>query len=115
MIEYSRFCLQYCTIFINFLSRLETINEPKLVTPRTSHSASKSPLDYPTVQVWLKAIKMEQYIPNFQSQGLLTPQDCLLLTESDIRESLGILISSHVNKIMNNIKNAQKTMPVPYL
>lgn len=78
-------------------------------------SVPKSPIDYPTVQAWLEAIKMEQYIPNFQSQGVLTTEDCLLLNASDIRESLGILISSHANKIMNSIKAAHKAMQIPHL
>eukprot|EP00731_Ephydatia_muelleri_P014460 Em0008g180a len=85
------------------------------VITKAGISAPKSPIDYPTVQAWLEAIKMEQYLPNFQSQGILTTQDCLLLNASDIRESLGILISSHANKIMNSIKAAHKAIQIPHL
>ena len=76
--------------------------------PGVGFHATKCPTDYHTVQAWLSAIRMEMYTSNFQSQGVATTQDCLMLTENDIRESLGIVISSHANKIMNSIRAANK-------
>ena len=94
----------YCNLFL-FCRPL-----PKPRTRRgTFGLGRKTPLDYTSVQEWLEAIKMDRYLDNFQSQGLKSVQDVLLLTDDDIR-GLGVTIPGHVNKIMSSVRGAHQQM-----
>ena len=70
----------------------------------------KTPLDYESVQAWLEGIKMDRYLPNFQSQGLKSIQDVLLLTEEEDIRGMGVTIPGHVNKIMTSVRGAHQQM-----
>ena len=76
--------------------------------PKTYLSSANilNPLDYPTVEKWLLAIKMERYKDKFNEAGLNDINQVLQLTEADLK-TMGITLSGHLYRITSSIEKAQ--------
>ena len=67
---------------------------------------ARNPLDFQSVDDWLRAIKMERYIPIFQRNGVNSTHLCMQLMKADLEE-MGILPAGHLRKLTQSIQNAQ--------
>ncbi|XP_065890002.1 ephrin type-B receptor 3-like isoform X2 [Dysidea avara] len=68
-----------------------------------------NPLDFPTVDMWLHAIKMDRYLETFQKNNFLEPNDCLTLTQATLID-MGITLSGHQHKILASIQAANSRL-----
>ena len=74
-----------------------------------AHVQARNPLDFQSVDDWLRAIKMECYIPVFQRHGINSTHLCMQLTMAD-REEIGISLAGHLHKLTQSIENAREEL-----
>jgi len=85
--------------------------------PRTNRQAGNAttagseinPLDFPTVDMWLRAIKMERYLETFKRNNFLEPNDCLTLTQAALID-MEITLAGHQHKILASIQAAHSRL-----
>ena len=68
---------------------------------------ARNPLDFQSVDDWLRAIKMERYIyiPIFHRNGVNSTHLCMQLMKVDLEE-MGISLAGHLHKLTQSIENA---------
>jgi len=74
-----------------------------------THIQARNPLDFQSVDDWLRAIKMERYIPVFQRNGINSTHLCMQLTKVDLEE-MGISLAGHLHKLTQSIENAHEEL-----
>lgn len=65
-----------------------------------------NPLHFQSVDEWLRAIKMDRYIPTFQHHGITNIGQCMQLTKMNLEE-MGITLAGHLHKITQSVDYAQ--------
>ena len=80
---------------------------------RPSRSTVQSPLNFTSVDEWLKHLNLERYSVNFKSHGYTMISSVWHMSEHDIM-AIDILPAGHRNKIMKSIHEANNKLSPSY-